>query len=252
MAEQPQHLEPPPSRSRGRRGGGEDTREKILVAARVEFAERGYHGASVRGIARRANVDPALVRYWFEGGKPEVFSSALLDPSINPARIAEMLSAGSLEDIGVRVVEVVLGLWEGPGGRERFRMVIAGTLSGQGVDAMRDYLTQEVFGRWAKRLDGPDAQLRMNLVGSHMVGLMMARYGLGMEPLASTPLAEVARRVGPVIQQYIAPLLERPDGVGQARQGARGSGAEEGGAPGVEEANPPGVEDVGASRADRT
>jgi len=37
---------------------------------------------------------------------------------------------------------------------------------------------------------------------------MLARYGLRLEPLASTPVDELARWVGPVIQQYLDPLAE--------------------------------------------
>jgi AcrR family transcriptional regulator len=41
------------------------TRELILEAARAEIAALGYDAATVRSIARRAGVDPRLVRYYF-------------------------------------------------------------------------------------------------------------------------------------------------------------------------------------------
>ena len=41
-----------------------------------EFAEKGYDGASVRGIARAADVDPALVHHYF-GTKEQVFVAAM-------------------------------------------------------------------------------------------------------------------------------------------------------------------------------
>jgi len=207
MPEQPQ-VGSATGRPRGRRAKGEDTREQVLVAAREEFAERGYDAASLRGIARRAGVDPALVRYWFEGGKAELFSNSLMHTRVNPVRIAEAMAAGPIEGFGARLVAAVLAIWEVPGGSERFRLIFAAGVSGQGVDGIRDYLTQEVYARVAKRLDGPDAQLRMNLAASQLAGLMLARYGLRLEPLASTPVDELARWVGPVIQQYLDPLAE--------------------------------------------
>ena len=73
----------PARRRRGRRPGGADTRAALLDAARAEFAERGYDGATVRVIAERAGVDPAMVNHWF-GGKEALFTAALdlpLDPS---------------------------------------------------------------------------------------------------------------------------------------------------------------------------
>jgi len=207
MPEQP-NAGPAGRRPRGRRAQGEDTREQILAAARAEFAECGYDVASVRGIARRAGVDPGLVRYWFEGGKAELFASSLMHTRVNPVRIAEAMAAGPIEGFGVRLVSAVLGIWEAPGGTERFRLIFAAGVTGQRVDGIRDYLTQEIYARVGKRLDGPDAPLRMNLVASQLAGLMVARYGLRLEPLASTPVDEVARRVGPVIQQYLEPLAE--------------------------------------------
>ena len=132
---------------------------------------------------------------------------------VNPVRIAEAVAAGPIEGFGARLVAAVLDIWEVPGGSERFRLIFAAGVSGQGVDGIRDYLTQEIYARVAKRLDGPDVQLRMNLIASQLAGLMVARYGLRLEPLASTPVDELARWVGPVIQRYLDPLTEPPHGL---------------------------------------
>ena len=71
--------------------------------------------------------------------------------------------------------------------------------------SLRDYLMSEVFARVRPMVDGEDAALRVNLVMSHVVGLMVARYLVRIEPLASTPAADVVRQVGPVIQRYLTP-----------------------------------------------
>jgi AcrR family transcriptional regulator len=42
--------------------------EKILAAARKKFAEQGYEGTSVRQIASEADVNIAMISYYF-GGK---------------------------------------------------------------------------------------------------------------------------------------------------------------------------------------
>ncbi len=82
---------PSPPRRRGRRPGGTDTRAELLDAARVEFAQRGYEGATVRVIADRAGVDPAMVNHWF-GGKEALFTEALQLP-INPAEVLAEVAA---------------------------------------------------------------------------------------------------------------------------------------------------------------
>lgn len=224
-------------RPRGRRSGGEDTRDQILEAARAEFAEHSYGGASVRGIARRAGVDPALVRYWFEGGKAELLYTSLVHPAINPEQIARRVIDGPAGSLGARLVEAVLGAWDVPGGPERFRLMFAAAATGQ-AGAIRDYLAQEVFAKVATRLSGDDALLRVNLAASHLAGLMVARYLFRVEPLASTPLSEIVRRAGPVIQRYIDDPVGAggggaEGGGGGGAGGADGGGAEGGGGGGV-------------------
>ncbi|HET8780259.1 MAG TPA: TetR family transcriptional regulator, partial [Agromyces sp.] len=55
--EEPQPVSAP-RRRRGRPRGATrgDTRARILEAAAAEFGERGYEAASLRSIARRADV----------------------------------------------------------------------------------------------------------------------------------------------------------------------------------------------------
>lgn len=55
---------------------GQESRERILAAARTEFAEKGFDGARVDEIARRANVNKALIYYYFQG-KEELLQELL-------------------------------------------------------------------------------------------------------------------------------------------------------------------------------
>lgn len=193
-------------RPRGRRARGEDTRRAIVEAARGEFFERGYTGASMRAVARRAGVDPALVRYWFPGGRPTLFAASIMDGGIDPARIAATVAAGPVETMGTRLVEAVLAAWERPDAQEAMGLILRTIASGLDVPgSLREYLMREVFTRVRPAVSGEDAALRVNLVMSHVVGLMIARYLVRIEPLASTPADEVARYAGPMIQRYLTP-----------------------------------------------
>ena len=63
-------AEPDPAvpRRRGPRSsaaGSESTRQAILDAARDSFLARGFARTTIRGVARTAGVDPALVSYYF-------------------------------------------------------------------------------------------------------------------------------------------------------------------------------------------
>ena len=68
---------------------------------------------------------------------------------------------------------------------------------------LREFITEEVLGQIARQLGSPDARFRATLVGSQLVGLMMARYIIKVEPLASAPAGQVAAAVGPTLQRYL-------------------------------------------------
>ncbi len=69
------------------------TRERILDAAELLFAEKGFHAVSVRDITRAAGVDVALVNYHF-GGKQLLFESVFM-------RRAEILNLERLRKLEV-------------------------------------------------------------------------------------------------------------------------------------------------------
>lgn len=193
--------EPRAPRPRGRRAGGSAV-EEILAAARAEFGERGYEAVSVRGVARRAGVDPGLVRYYFGGGKAELFAVTVARREIDPARMVTDLVGHGLDGLGPRLAEAVLRTWDGPGARERFRLLVAATASGQD-HLVRDFLATEVFRRIRTLLDDADADLRVGLVASQLAGVLVARHVLELEPLASEPVGRLVTAVGPTLQRYL-------------------------------------------------
>src|SRR5215467_124181 len=101
----------PSSARTGRRPGPSTTRADILAAARASFAELGYDGTSVRGIAARACVDPALVHRFF-GSKDEVLVAALAMDMQPDERIPDLM-AGDPDALGERLVLYFLSVWEG-------------------------------------------------------------------------------------------------------------------------------------------
>ncbi|UWQ17756.1 TetR/AcrR family transcriptional regulator [Jannaschia sp. M317] len=53
-----------------------ETVEKILVAAEVEFSERGFDGAGMKAISARADVSQALLHYHF-GNKDRLYDEVI-------------------------------------------------------------------------------------------------------------------------------------------------------------------------------
>jgi len=192
----------PTPRSRGPRPAGEDTRAAILVAAQVEFAESGFDATSVRAVARRAGVDPALVRHYF-GSKSDLFV-ALNGLPERPGQILGALFDAGTDGVGRRMVALFFTLWDTPEGRQRMRALIAAASSREPVGSgLAEFIAAEVTGAIAPRLTGPDPHLRAELIASHVVGLAMARFVLGIEPIASAREDEIAVWLAPNVQRLI-------------------------------------------------
>ena len=187
---------------RGRRPAGAGTREPVLAAAREEFRERGYEAASVRSVARRAGVDPGTVRHWF-GDKTRLFAASLGLADVDPAVVARVAADGPVDGLGERLVRAVVELWDADGGTT-VRLVIPAVMSDPGLrELLPQFLGAEILGPIVRRLDVEDARLRTALVASQVAGVLMARFLVPIEPLASLPADRIAALVGPTVQRYL-------------------------------------------------
>lgn len=199
-----------PGRPRGRRPAGSDTRGQILAAARDEFAERGFEGASVRAIARRAGVDPALVRHYF-ADKTDLFAASIIPPGAEPPRVAERIAGDGLEGLGGRLLTEVLTLWGADDG-VRFRAAVGMMAGSSGrPEAFVRFLVRTVFNRVLDLLPRDEGLLRVELAASQVMGLLAVRYVLRAEPLASLSVPELVRLAGPTVDRYLTgPLPGSP------------------------------------------
>jgi AcrR family transcriptional regulator len=184
----------------GRRPGQTETREDILAAARNQFGERGYDATTIRGIAAEAGVNPALVHHFF-GTKDQVFVAALnlpIDPALAIARILD----GPRETTGERILRLFLTLWREPATRTPFLALVRSVSTNAAAAAMlRQFIERVMLARVSEALGVP--KVRLTALVSHVMGLAMMRYIVGVEPLASTGEEELIALVAPVIQVYL-------------------------------------------------
>ena len=186
----------------GRRPGDSGTREAILAAARSSFGGAGYRATTIRGVARAAGVDPALVHHYF-GTKDELFVAAMELPA-DPVQILPRLLADGVEGLGERLVRNFLAVWDATPGQGPLLALLRSALGHEEAAAMlRDFLTSAILGPLARAAGGPGAEMRASLAASQMVGLALARYVLRLEPLASADADTVAAAVGPTLQRYL-------------------------------------------------
>ncbi|MFF3271520.1 TetR family transcriptional regulator [Streptomyces chrestomyceticus] len=190
-----------PSRTEAEDGPG--ARERILTAARAEFAARGYEKTSVRGIAKAAAVDPALVHHYY-GTKEQVFAAAV-EMSFAPALNApEAVLEGGLDGVGERLTRFVFGVWENPVTREPLLAIVRSALTNDVAAAVfRKLVARQLLRRIAGELAVPDADLRAELAAAQLVGTALLRYVIKLEPLASADPEQIVARVAPVVQQHL-------------------------------------------------
>jgi AcrR family transcriptional regulator len=190
------------ARGRGRRPGGPDTRGQILDAARESFAEKGFSGTTIRAVAATADVDPALVHHYF-GSKDDLFLAALAIP-VDPRRLVPMAFADGVAGAGERLVRLFLSVWDDPDTRLPLLAVVRSSLTANAPETLlQQGLLRIVLGPLQAALPPDEAERRVQLVISQMLGLVVARYLLRLEPLASMPADEVVAWVAPNVQRYL-------------------------------------------------
>jgi AcrR family transcriptional regulator len=195
----------------GRPAGGSRSRESILRAARTSFATNGYDRTTIRAVAASARVDPALVHHYF-GTKDRLFVAAMEFP-IDPAVVAETVLGEGLDRAGERLVRLFLTIWETPGNREPLLGLVRSAVTNpRAARMLREFMTRALLSRIAPALGRKDAELRVALVGSQVVGLAILRYVIRVEPLASATEDELVAAVGPRFQEYLTADLAAAPG----------------------------------------
>jgi AcrR family transcriptional regulator len=187
----------------GRRPGESGARERIAASAREVFGELGFDGATIRGIATAAGVDPALVHHYF-GTKQRLFLSVMSLP-FDAAALKTQLLAPGLAGVGERLVRFFLSVWDE---QPSVRPILTGIVRSAMTDPdaallLRDFLGRQGLFQLVAAIAPNRAEFRAVLVGSQLIGLAMARYIVGLEPLASANAEDVVASVGPAIERYL-------------------------------------------------
>ncbi|MGO9293254.1 MAG: TetR family transcriptional regulator [Streptosporangiaceae bacterium] len=225
----------PPART-GRRAGDSGTREAILAAARQRFADYGYDGATIRGIAGDAGVDPALVHHFY-GTKERLFAAAMQLPIVP----GEVLTAALTADrdpsvsLGDHLARTALTTWDTAQLRATFLGLLRSAVTSERAAAMlREFVTATIMGPVARAAraaqaggetagsaadtarSAADLEYRAAMVASQMLGVAMTRYVLALGPVATASVQQLAATLGPTLDRYltgdIRPGTQPPDG----------------------------------------
>ena len=186
----------------GRPPGTSDTRDRILASARELFARNGIDKTSIRAIAAAADVDPALVHHYY-GTKTQLFAAAIHIP-IDPMQIIGPLRQIPVEEIGYTLPSLLLPLWDSEMGKG-FIATLRSILAGSEISLVRSFLQEVIAKEVGSRVDDPPGSgpIRVQFVASQLVGVVMARYILELDPFKSLPVEQIAETIAPNLQRYL-------------------------------------------------
>jgi AcrR family transcriptional regulator len=197
------------SRRPGRPAGNSDTRERILTSARELFAVNGIDRTSIRAVAKAAGVDAALVHHYY-GTKEQLFAAAVHLP-IDSMQVIAPMRETPVEELGLKLPSLLLPLWESELGAGLIA-TLRSLISGDEVGLARSFLQDIIGGEIGSRVDDPPGtgKIRTQFVASQLMGVVMARYIIKVEPFASLPTEQIAQTIAPNLQRYLTGDL--PDG----------------------------------------
>lgn len=185
----------------------EQTRNRILQVARSAFARGGFAGTSVRSIAAQAGVDQALVHHYF-GTKKQLFEAAINLP-FSPSLLIGTLAEVPPGELGEALMRGLLAVWSSPAGEALVPAVRTLIASQDGPKLVQGMIGQLVLDTLGPRIDNPvgSSPTRIALAASQVVGLMLARLVMRVEPIASMPEDELVGVVAPNLQHYLTGRL---------------------------------------------
>ena len=182
-----------------------DSRAEILAAARALFAAHGFRGTTTRRIAERAGVDVALIHHFF-GTKAALFEAAVQLPRISgvlaealsaPGDMAERLARLYLDRLFVDEIETFAAL---------LRTAVGDP---NDVPALRERIYAMLQRAGAQSSDAAAPPLALELIGAQMIGVLVMRYLVRLEPIASASTDEMVRHLAPAFRALLGAHAEQ-------------------------------------------
>lgn len=194
------------SARRGPRGRRGDVADRILESARSSFATEGYAGTTMQGIARGADVDTKLVRYYFTD-KETLFAECLVLPAGFLATV-RAATASPIEHRGTELVRTLVNAWNDPAIAVVLRtsVLVAGH-SPRALALVKGAFSSGLVPAIMEGIPSAEREMRAGFVATQMLGLGVARYIFEVDQLAGVSDEMVIATVGATIQRYLNGVL---------------------------------------------
>jgi AcrR family transcriptional regulator len=179
----------------------QETRTRILEAAKLRFCRHSYEQVGVREIAADADIDAALVNRYF-GTKEELFAEVA-----NGVLTAENFIEGPPDKLGEylarRLVHGLGGQKKVDSGVNPFELLLRSAASPTASPIMAHRLHTDFVLRLAALIGGKQAATRAALVASYIIGFLTVRVALQSPAMLPAHANEAATLLGSAIQAAI-------------------------------------------------
>jgi AcrR family transcriptional regulator len=176
------------------------TEAAILEAGRELFAEIGFERTTIRAVAARAGIDPALVMQYY-GNKEGLFAAAARWQVDH-----KQLAGATLAEIPQTALDDLFTGFEDPATRDSNIALLRNCLTHQtALGIIRDDVMCETQAMIASTIGGDEAELRAGLLGAAMMGLTLARYLLELPAVKAASREDIERIMLPVLRSLVDP-----------------------------------------------
>ncbi len=117
-----------------------------------------------------------------------------------------------VDEIGLVLPTLLLPLWDSEIGKG-FIATLRSLLGGADVSLVRSFLQEVITVEIGSRVDDPPGSgaVRVQFVASQLVGVVVARYILELEPFASLSPESIAKTIAPNLQRYLTGGTAEPE-----------------------------------------
>jgi AcrR family transcriptional regulator len=179
----------------------QETRTRILEAARLRFCRHSYEQVGVRDIAADANIDAALVNRYF-GTKEELFAE-VAKGLFDAEEILEGAPSGLGEYLAHRVMYHTKGAKEAKGGVNPFELLLRSAASPTASPIIASRLHEDFVLKLAAVIGGSQAATRAALIASYIIGFLTVRAALQSPAFLPVHADKVVALLGSAIQAAI-------------------------------------------------
>ena len=196
-------------RGRRRKTAG-DTRTAIKRAAKEALGRARRGRPTLRVIADRAGVDQALVLYYF-GSMDSLFAELALD-GMRELLDQEALGSPTSPKFGDALIRAIFEDSPSSSKGLPFETLFYGAIAGPEFrPLLAKMIAEEMPGLLCLDPRSERDRLLVALLVAQVLGLGVVRYILKLEPVASAPIARVAKTYGPALNRLMAATAQGAD-----------------------------------------